>query len=61
MEIHWLYKDIGIPVNLFFEAHLAQKSFNIKILCNQVGTIVKVLDKGTPWANTAELYIGIIK
>ena len=31
------------------------------MFCNQVGTILRKLEVGTPWANRAELYIGLIK
>ena len=30
-------------------------------LYDQVGTTLKILEKGNSWANRAELYIGILK
>ena len=30
------------------------------MLCDQLGKILKILVKGTPWANIAELYIGLL-
>ena len=32
-----------------------------KKLCNEAGTTLRHLERGTPWSNRAELYIGIIK
>ena len=61
MALHWLCKDIGVPVNLIVDAHLAQKYINVKIFCNKLGTILNILEKGTPWANISELYIGLLK
>ena len=48
-------------MNLIFDGHQSQTSIKLKILCDQLGTILKILEKGTPWANIAELYIGILK
>ena len=33
----------------------------MKQFCDQVGTTLKILDTGTPRANHAELYIGLLK
>ena len=43
------------------DAHPAQTSSDARRLCSQGGTIMKVLEQGTPWANRAELYIGLLK
>ena len=29
--------------------------------CHDIGTTLRLLERGTPWANKAELYIGIMK
>jgi hypothetical protein len=28
---------------------------------NEIGTMLRVLEEGTPWVNKADLYIGLIK
>ena len=61
MALHWFYKDISFPVNLIFDAHQAKTSIKVKIFCDQVGTILKTLEKVTPWKNRAELYIFLLK
>ena len=57
MALHWLCKDIGVPVNLIVDAHRDQPYNKVKIFYDQVGIILKILEKGTPWANRSELYI----
>ena len=43
------------------DAAKAQKSKAVKIFCLDIGTTLNFLEENTPWANKAELYIGIIK
>ena len=43
------------------DAHRAQSKHDVKHFCDQVGFTLRVLEKGTPWANCAELYIGLLK
>jgi hypothetical protein len=43
------------------DAHKAQQNNATRRFCHQVGTIMRVLEEGTPWANRAELYIGLLK
>ena len=59
--LHWFCKQIGVPVDLIVDGHKAQKSNAVRRFCNQVGTTLKILEIGTPWANRAELYIGLLK
>jgi len=33
----------------------------VRKFCNDIGTTLRVLEEGTPWANKAELYIGLLK
>ena len=61
MSLHWLYKEIGVPVNLIVDSRQDQTYIKVNIFCDQVGTILKILEKGTPWANRAELYIGLLR
>ena len=46
---------------LVVDTHRAQTSNAVKRFCNQVGTILRILEKGTPWSNRTELYIGLLK
>ena len=39
----------------------AQVNLDTKRFCHQVGTIMRKLETGTPWAQRAELYIGLFK
>ena len=48
-------------MNLIVDAHRAQTSIKVNRLWNQVGAILKILEKGTHWANRDELYIVLIK
>ena len=59
--LHWFCKEVGVPVSLIADAHRSQTSFEVRRFCDQVGTTMRVLEKGTPWANRAELYIGLLK
>ena len=54
-------KAIGAPDALIHDASKAQKSQDVRRYCNDIGTTLRVLEENTPWANKAELYIGIIK
>ena len=59
--LHWFCKQVGVPVSLIVDAHRAQMSKGVRRFCDQVGTTLRILEKGTPWANRAELYIGLLK
>ena len=59
--LHWFCKQVGVPISLIVDAHKAQTSKATKRFCHQVGTTLRILEKGTPWANRAELYIGLLK
>ena len=59
--LHWFCKQVGVPVSLVVDGHLSQTSPTVRRFYDQVGTTLRVLDTGTPWANRAELYIGLLK
>ena len=61
VALHWFCKQVGVPVDLIVDGHKAQTSSDVKTFCHQVGTTLKILETGTPWANRAELYIGLLK
>ena len=59
--LHWFCKQIGVPHTMVMDAHKAQTQSSTKRFCDQVGTTLRILERGTPWANRAELYIGLLK
>ena len=54
-------KEIGAPDSIICDASKEQTSQQVKHFLNEIGTSLKILEEGTPWANKAELYIGLIK
>ena len=54
-------KEIGAPDAIICDAAREQTSSDLRKFCNDMGTTLRVLEEGTPWANKAELYIGLIK
>jgi len=54
-------KEIGAPDAVICDGAGEQTSHEVKRFCQQIGTTLRVLEEGTPWANRAELYIGLIK
>jgi hypothetical protein len=49
------------PDAIIADAAREQKSLELRKFCSEIGTTLRVLEEGTPWANKAELYIGLIK
>ena len=54
-------KAVGAPDAIVCDASGEQTSREVKQFLNRIGTALRVLEEGTPWANRAERYIGIIK
>ena len=54
-------KAVGAPEAIVCDASGEQTSREVKQFLNRIGTALRVLEEGTPWANRAERYIGIIK
>eukprot|EP00957_Ditylum_brightwellii_P177532 13522568-Ditylum_brightwellii.AAC.1 len=52
---------MGAPDALIYDATGEQTSQPMRNSCNEIVTTLRVLKEGTPWANKAELYIGLIK
>jgi hypothetical protein len=48
-------KEIGAPEALICDMSGEQTSHALKRFCNEIGTTLRVLEEGTPWANKAEL------
>ena len=54
-------REIGAPDVLVADPATTQKKDEVKQFCNDIGTSLKVLERGTQWANRAELYVGLLK
>ena len=54
-------KTIGAPDAIICDAARAQKSDKVRQFCSDDGTTLIILEENTPFANKAELYVGIIK
>ena len=54
-------KEIGAPDAIVCDMLREQTSPEIKTFLNDIGTTLRVLEEGTPWANKAKLYIGLLK
>ena len=59
--LHWFCKQVGVSVTLVVDGHKSQTKHTVRRFCDQVGTTLRILETGTPWANRAELYIGLLK
>ena len=54
-------KEIGAPDAIVADMSGEQMSAEVKRFCNDIGTTLRAPEEGTPWANKAELYIGLMK
>lgn len=54
-------KEIGAPDAFVCDFSGEQTSQAVKRFVNNIGSSLRVLEEGTPWANKAELYIGLMK
>jgi hypothetical protein len=54
-------REIGAPDAIICDAAREQTSSDVKRFLNDIETMLRTLEEGTPWANKAELYIGLIK
>ena len=54
-------KEIWAPDAIVCDMSMEQTSPDIKTFLNDIGTTLRVLEEGTPWANKAERYIGLLK
>ena len=52
---------MGVPDAIICDGAGEHKSQDMKNFCHDIGTTLRILERGTPWSNKAELYIGIIK
>jgi hypothetical protein len=54
-------KEIGAPDAFVADMSGEQMSKEVKAFCNEIGSTLRALEEGTPWANKADLYIGLLK
>ena len=54
-------KEIGAPDAIICDTAGGKTSGALREFCHKIGTTLRVLEEGTPWANKAELYIGLLK
>ena len=54
-------KEVGAPNAIVCDMASEQMLAEVKLFCNMIGTTLRVLEEGTPWANKAELYIKLTK
>ena len=54
-------KEIGALEAIITDATREETLSKLKQFFNSIGTVLRVLEEGTPWANCVELYIGLIK
>jgi len=54
-------KEVGAPEIIICDHSGEQSSDNVKQYCSDIGTSLRYIEEGTPWANKAELYIGLLK
>ena len=55
------FKSLGVPEKIICDGAAEQVSGESKRLCQQCDCKIVQLERGTPWENRAELYIGIVK
>ena len=54
-------EEVGAPDAFVADMSGEQMSFDLKKFCNDIGAALRALEEGTPWANKAELCIGLLK
>ena len=59
--LRFFAKDVGASKILVYDPHPSQKSPEVKDFLNKIGTILRLLEHNTQWANRAKLYVGLVK
>ena len=54
-------KEIGASDAIVCDAVGEKTSDDLRKICQDIGTSLRILEEGTPWANKAELYVGLLK
>ena len=61
MAVKMFAKEIGAPNAIICDMAKEQMSAKLKGFLNDIGTTLRALEEGTPWANKAEFYIKLMK
>ena len=61
MAIRNFTKAVGAPDALIVDPAGENTSAKVRAFCYQIGTTLRSIERGTQWANKAELYIGLFK
>ena len=56
-----MFKTVGVPDSIVADGAREQVKGESLKLCHQVSCNLKQLERGTPWSNRAELWIGLVK
>ena len=54
-------KEVGVPWALICDPHPSQKTEDLRRFLYEIGTSLRLLERGTQWANLAERFIGLLK
>jgi hypothetical protein len=54
-------KEIGVPDAFVADMSGEQMSNKVKAFCNEIGSTLRALEEGTPWANKARLNTCLLK
>lgn len=54
-------KEVGAPKAIIADSSGEQMGPKVKNFLQQIGSSLRLLERGTQWANRAELYIGLLK
>jgi len=54
-------KEVVAPDAIIYDTSKEQISKEVHQFCQRMRTILQMLEENTPWANQAELYIGLVK
>jgi len=54
-------KAIRAPDAIICDGARAQVMGDTKAFLDKIGTTLRQLERNTPWSNTAELYVGLVK
>ena len=52
-------KEVGVPEAITADSHKCHKPKEVKLVCHNTGTALRILDGSTQWATKAQLYIGV--
>jgi hypothetical protein len=61
LDMKQFAKGIGAPDAFVADMSGEEMSKEVKAFCNEIGSTLRALEEGTPWANKAELNVGLLK